>query len=626
MHPLEGEDPRAIGPYRLLRRLGAGGMGRVYLGRSAGGRTVAVKVVHPHFATDEQFRARFRREVESARRVGGRWTAPVLDADPDASVPWVATGYVAGPALHQAVSSVGPLPEHSVRAVGAGLAEALTAVHGLGLVHRDVKPSNVLLTLDGPRLIDFGIARATDGAASLTSTGVSIGSPGYMSPEQILGGDITPAVDVFSLGAVLAFAATGEGPFPGDSSAALLYKVVHEEPELGDELRGGLRNLVAACLAKDPAARPTPEEAGQRLVEESGASAASGVVRSGWLPGPLVEQVSRRAVELLDLDAGPMPVPGAAGPAPVRGPVPEPASGGSGLVTMPPAQFPTQRSGSDSDSEPGFDSGAASASAPVQSEPTSTAGTAGGGGAPGAFGPPHPSFAGTGGPLAEAEDRSLGEGKDGSLAGSEESSGGARRARFSVSASATATSPPLRSRRGRRLSCTLVLSVAAALAVATTTAYFLGFLGLMPGGGGSGGGDAVGDSHSEPPLPDAAPSPGASVPRAFLGTWKGEVVQGDGTPNGDVTITLTKGGKGAKVARLTYGVLGLVCRAKGELVSVTDKKLTLEETGDNPGAAPLCTGTTATVTLTLVGKGVLAYTSDDAAGGRPTSRLTKSGS
>lgn len=205
MQPLGADEPTTVGPYRLLGRLGAGGMGRVYLGRSAGGRTVAVKIVHPHLALDEEFRARFRREVDSARRVGGAWTAPVLDADPEATVPWVATGYAAGPSLAAAVTSGGgPLPEHSVRVLGAGLAEALGAVHELGLVHRDVKPSNVLLTVDGPLLIDFGIARATDGTASLTSTGVSVGSPGYMAPEQILGKVASGAADVFSLGAVLA--------------------------------------------------------------------------------------------------------------------------------------------------------------------------------------------------------------------------------------------------------------------------------------------------------------------------------------------------------------------------------------------------------------------------------------
>ncbi|MCZ7458679.1 serine/threonine-protein kinase [Streptomyces sp. WMMC940] len=315
MQPLEAGEPRTIGAYRLLGRLGAGGMGRVYLARSEGGRTVAVKVVHPHFALDEQFRARFRREVEAARRVGGAWTAPVLDADPDAPVPWVATGFVAGPALGAAVAGHGPLPEQTVRTLGAGLAEALAAVHAAGLVHRDVKPSNVLLTLDGPRLIDFGIARATDGTASLTTTGVSVGSPGYMAPEQITGGgEVTGAADVFSLGAVLAYAATGAAPFPGGSSAALLYKVVHEEPELGS-LTGELRELVAGCLAKDPVARPEPTALARRLAP----AGAGALVAAGWLPGPLVEQVSRTAVLLLDLEPASAEDPVASGPVPFTG-------------------------------------------------------------------------------------------------------------------------------------------------------------------------------------------------------------------------------------------------------------------------------------------------------------------
>lgn len=318
MRPLEDDEPTVVGPYRLLGRLGSGGMGRVYLGRSAGGRTVAVKIVHPHFALDEEFRARFRREVAAARRVGGAWTAPVLDADPEARVPWVATAYAAGPSLTAAVADGGPLPAHSVRALGAGLGEALAAVHELGLVHRDVKPSNVLLTLDGPLLIDFGIARATGGTsptqsgggtASLTSTGVSIGSPGYMSPEQILGKGVTGAADVFSLGAVLAYATTGQPPFPGDSSAALLYKVVHEEPNLDGLDDGELRELVASCLAKDPSARPAPAEVARRLAPEG----AARLVTGGWLPGALVERVSRSAVRLLNLEAGESAT-GASGP------------------------------------------------------------------------------------------------------------------------------------------------------------------------------------------------------------------------------------------------------------------------------------------------------------------------
>ncbi|WP_424891392.1 protein kinase domain-containing protein [Streptomyces sp. XH2] len=337
MEPLQAEDPQVIGVYRLLGRLGAGGMGRVYLGRSAGGRTVAVKVVHPHFALDDQFRARFRREVAAARRVGGAWTAPVLDADPDAPLPWVATGYVAGPSLTEAVLATGPQPERTVRALGAGLAQALAAVHALGLVHRDVKPSNVLLAVDGPRLIDFGIARATEGTASLTATGVSVGSPGYMAPEQILGHAVTGAADVFSLGAVLAYAATGGPPFPGDNAAVLLYKVVHEAPVLGPALAGGLRSLVESCLAKDPAARPAPREIAAALAPD-GADAPAG---AGWLPGSLVEEAAHRAVELLALEAtAPGAPPGEYGPRPeavppVRRGAPAVQPGAAGTLAPP---------------------------------------------------------------------------------------------------------------------------------------------------------------------------------------------------------------------------------------------------------------------------------------------------
>ncbi|MZE71794.1 serine/threonine-protein kinase, partial [Streptomyces sp. SID5789] len=420
MRPLEVDEPTVVGPYRLLGRLGSGGMGRVYLGRSAGGRTVAVKIVHPHFALDEEFRARFRREVDAARRVGGAWTAPVLDADPEARVPWVATAYAAGPSLTAAVADGGPLPVHSVRALGAGLGEALAAVHELGLVHRDVKPSNVLLTLDGPLLIDFGIARATDSTASLTSTGVSVGSPGYMSPEQILGKGVTGAADVFSLGAVLAFAATGTPPFPGDSSAALLYKVVHEEPRL-DALDGDLRDLVAACLAKDPAARPAPGEVARRLAPEG----AARLVTGGWLPGALVERVSRSAVQLLNLEAA-----DASSPGPVSGPV-------------------------------GF-------SSPSVGAPDANGGAAD----PGVFGPapvmPTPTVAPSGpaanvpGPRDADRPPSPAPGK------------------LSVSVAATSTREG-EGRRGRRISCTVALAVAGAMAAVTVGSVLV--LDLLPGGG-----------------------------------------------------------------------------------------------------------------------------------------------
>jgi serine/threonine protein kinase len=201
------EDPREIGPYRLLGRLGEGGMGRVFLGRSTSGRMVAVKVVHGDLAREPDFRRRFRAEIEAARRVGGAWTAPVLDCDIESAVPWVATGYVVGPPLRQVVDSLhGPLAEHSVWALSLGLAHALTEVHGSGLIHRDLKPSNVMVTLEGPKVIDFGIARAVD-ASVVTRTGGMLGSPGYMPPEQIRGEELTGAADVFALGAVLAYAA-----------------------------------------------------------------------------------------------------------------------------------------------------------------------------------------------------------------------------------------------------------------------------------------------------------------------------------------------------------------------------------------------------------------------------------
>ncbi|MFJ6382337.1 serine/threonine-protein kinase [Kitasatospora sp. NPDC092039] len=342
MERLAADDPRQVGEYRLLRQLGAGGMGRVYLGRTTGGRTVAVKVVRPDLAGDGAFRARFRLEVEAARRVGGAWTAPVLDADTEGGRPWVATGYIAGPALTSAVGEFGPLPEPAVRTLGVGLAEALAHVHGLGLVHRDVKPSNVLLTLDGPRLIDFGIARALDATTMLTQSGQVFGSPGFMSPEQANGLPAGPASDVFSLGAVLAYAATGTRPFgSGVSVPVLLYRVLHEEPDLSG-LDGPLRAVVRDCLAKDPAARPTPGQLRERLDGDGAAAARLG--HGDWLPAPLAAAVGRSAVQLLDLEgereAGPAPEPTAAGapgfgpPAPLTAPAP-PATPLTAPATVP---------------------------------------------------------------------------------------------------------------------------------------------------------------------------------------------------------------------------------------------------------------------------------------------------
>jgi eukaryotic-like serine/threonine-protein kinase len=252
---LQPVDPRLIGPYQLVGRLGAGGMGRVFLGVSAAGRPVAVKVIHARLAADPEFRARFSIEVAAARKVSGLFTALVVDADVDAPVPWLATAYVAGPSLSETVRDRGPLSVPSLLALAVGLAKSLTAIHAAGVVHGDLKPSNVLLALDGPRVIDFGISQAAE-AAPLARAGLVVGTPSFMSPEQATGKEVGPLSDVFSLGAVLAFAATGRKPFGTGTPAAVLERVVHGAPAL-EEGPPEIRPLIEWCLAKDPARRPT---------------------------------------------------------------------------------------------------------------------------------------------------------------------------------------------------------------------------------------------------------------------------------------------------------------------------------------------------------------------------------
>ncbi|MFE2550269.1 serine/threonine-protein kinase [Streptomyces sp. NPDC059355] len=305
MEQLKAGDPAAVGPYRITARLGAGGMGQVYLGESRSGRRVAVKVVRPEIASDPGFRARFRREVEAAKAVGGFWTATVVDADPEAETPWVASDYIPAPNLAERVRESGPLTEDAVWRLGAGMAEALHSVHRAGLVHRDLKPANVLVTENGPRLIDFGIAKALNGATVLTRTGVAIGTAGFMSPEQAQGGSVGTASDIFSLGTVLCFAVTGRMPFGEGSAAQLLYRVVHETPSL-EHVPEGLRAVLGACLEKRAERRPSAEEVLSAL-------SAGGAVTVA--PSPTVA------------DAGPrMPVaPPAPPPASASVPVPPPA-------------------------------------------------------------------------------------------------------------------------------------------------------------------------------------------------------------------------------------------------------------------------------------------------------------
>ncbi|WEH16260.1 serine/threonine-protein kinase [Streptomyces sp. VNUA24] len=440
----------SIGAYRLLARLGSGGMGNVYLARSERGRTVAVKLVRQELAEQEEFRARFRQEVRAARQVGGYWTAPVLDADTEAGIPWVATGYVAGPSLQSVVGrDHGALPERSVRILAAGLAHALEDIHAAGLIHRDLKPSNVLVTIDGPRVIDFGIARAletvTDGG--LTRTGALVGSPGFMAPEQVRGDRITPACDVFCLGSVLAYAATGNLPFGAANSGvhALMFRIAEEEPDL-EGLPEGLYDIVRECLRKDPAARPTLAQILQRTGAED--TVFAGRSRDPWLPSALVAQLGRHAVQLLDAEDPEEPAagtdgtggtgapgdtaaegepggpadggaPGASVPAgrPSGTPAPEPAApalpptappvyplgapdapyGGSGAAASSgaggaatPAGHPAAVPGADASPSPG--------AAPLDRMPTQIAGTGAGAQPPPPSAPPGPAPAGYGFP------------------------------------------------------------------------------------------------------------------------------------------------------------------------------------------------------------------------------------
>ncbi|MFB7177209.1 MFS transporter [Streptomyces sp. NPDC056257] len=335
MDQLIAEDPTRMGPYRLIARLGAGGMGLVYLGRSEGGRTVAVKVVQAEFAGNPEFRRRFAREVAAARRVGGSWTAAVLDADTDAAVPWVATQYIPGPDLQTVVArQFGPLPEDSVRTLANRLALALRAVHDAGLIHRDLKPSNVLVTVDGPRVIDFGIARAMDsltGDSLHTRTGMLIGSPGFMSPEQVRGLELTPASDVFCLGAVLVYAATGRMLFGATDTGlnAHLFRIAEEEADLTG-VPESLVDLVGACLHKDPARRPTPDEVAARTAADAPGE---------WLPGKVLAQLGRHAAQLLDYAPASPPGAGAGAGAGVGGEAP---AGGTPAGAPDPRLVPAQ--------------------------------------------------------------------------------------------------------------------------------------------------------------------------------------------------------------------------------------------------------------------------------------------
>ncbi|RII17853.1 Serine/threonine-protein kinase AfsK [Streptomyces sp. YIM 130001] len=362
LRPLRPDDPERLGGHLLLGRLGAGGMGVVYLGRSPGGALTALKVVRTEYAGDPGFLARFRREAAATARLDNRWLAPVLASDVAGDRPWLATAYVPGVPLGEAVAEHGPLPERTVRDLGARVAEALAAVHEDGLVHRDVKPANVLLASDGPRLIDFGIVRP-DGATAITTTGLVIGSPGFLSPEQAQAhsGGVGPASDVFSLGCLLAYASTGRLPFGSGPAASALYHTVHEEPDLTG-VPASLLGVVRDCLAKLPAARPTALEVGRRLagrdprtpheppaapVSGGGSGDGDAAESRDWLPLPVLRTITERSGEVLALtepvreaSAGPLPHgSGPAGPASTGAGSPADASRPDQLATVTAASF-----------------------------------------------------------------------------------------------------------------------------------------------------------------------------------------------------------------------------------------------------------------------------------------------
>lgn len=364
MDELAPDDAREIAGYRLRARLGEGGMGVVYLSHTRGGQPVALKVVRREYAQDPEFRQRFAQEVTAARRVQGPYTAPVLDSFTEGPEPWLAVSYVPGPSLSSAVYQHGVLPVPTVLQLMAGIAEALQSVHAAGVIHRDLKPSNVLLAADGPRVIDFGIARAADTTA-LTGTDVRLGTPAYMAPEQAMGGDVTPALDVFALGLVAYFAATRQHPFGDGSSHALLYRIVSNEPELS-ACPEQLRPLIAACLAKQPGSRPTPAQ----LVEACATLAGtSGLARQEgwWLPPAVAQQIAQQEREqtMLLRDSGGAGGAGAAGAAghAVVPPVPTQPAHSPGVAYA--AAVPTQPAHT-----PGAAFAAAAPTAPAYAPPS----------------------------------------------------------------------------------------------------------------------------------------------------------------------------------------------------------------------------------------------------------------
>ncbi|TCK00734.1 serine/threonine-protein kinase [Nocardia alba] len=588
MQPLDPNDPRRIGDYRLLGVLGAGGMGKVYLGRNPGGRTVAVKVIRPDLI-DAEFRARFRREVAAAKRVGGAFTAPVLDADVDARAPWLATGYVAGISLTDAVSEFGPFAEPALSALAHGLAEALVAVHAAGIVHRDLKPSNVMLAIDGPKVIDFGIARVIADSA-LTTTGKFLGSPGFMCPEQVSGETLSPACDVFALGGVLTFAAAGHGPFGTAEVMQMLWRIVYEEPRL-EALPASLRPLVASCLAKDPAARPTPEQVLSELAHLGAPE------RSGWLPPQVLAHISTAAVRLLDLDSGPADPPGAS------------------------------RSDVTATSAPGWSTGSSAPNLPLANPPWNSATgpslpnghTATGGSAP----VPYRQSGGfTTGPTTGSRQAAFHTGPNPAATGRE----------FTPRPFVVAHNPaPPRATESRR---TRALLIAAAATVAVAVAVGAYLIGTQLDARSTGAAAtstalaetaiAVGPTTTAPGTTATAPDstvPGAAtVATEFVGTWKGRAA--DGPVQFDIELTIAAGAVGQELATsANTGALSHARCARAEtLTEARADRLTFRARLTEGSG---CMDEGAISTVTLQSDGTLAYRTPGLFGGAIAGTLRK---
>ncbi|MFE9789063.1 protein kinase [Nocardia salmonicida] len=589
MQPLDPNDPRRIGDYRLLGVLGAGGMGKVYLGRNPGGRTVAVKVIRPDLI-DPEFRARFRREVAAAQRVGGAFTAPVLDADVDAEAPWLATGYVAGISLTDAVTQFGPFAEPTLLALAHGLAEALGAVHAAGIVHRDLKPSNVMLAIDGPKVIDFGIARVIADSA-LTTTGKFLGSPGFMCPEQVSGETLSPACDVFALGGVLTFAAAGHGPFGTAEVMQMLWRIVYEEPRI-EALPPALRPLVSSCLAKDPAARPTPEQVLSELARLGAPE------RAGWLPPQVVAHISTAAVRLLDLDHGPADSPGAwhSDAGATSAPGWSTATSAPNLPTANPTQPPP--TGYSRPYGPTATSG--SAPTPYGQSGGFTSGSPGERPQPGA--PPGPHSAAMGNEFTPPSFVAAHKSAD----------------------TSTGRPPPATASRRTR---TLLIAASATVAVAVAVgAYLIGTqLNAQPTGG-TGTSTALAEtsvaagSTTAPPSSTATESGTTTVPTEFVGTWKGRAA--DGPVQFDIELTIAAGAVGQELATsANTGTLSRDRCARAEtLTEATTDRLTFRA---RLTAGSGCMDQGATSTVTLQSDGTLAYRTPGYLGGTIAGSLRK---